>query len=236
LVHVLTNGKRRQGTSRSFLRLSEEEAVRRFLTLVLLFGLASLGFAASVGGNKAPDGTEIHCDLPASLHRKNTTSRGQGCCVWTSIHHAAMWQNVQAYQEAPQWIQGKGIAGGAHSGSVAKQLPEMAKERGYADPPKFLNYEGNDLELLKIACRGGRCPAVTYSFSPTGRYGGSRIAHMVSLLHASDRWFAIVDNNHVGANQIEWLSPAEFKKTWTGMGGGWAVILLSGGPPPPPKN
>jgi hypothetical protein len=200
----------------------------------LLVACGAIG--ASVGGNKAPDGTEIHCDLPGDLHRRNTTSRGQGCCVWTSIHHAAVWQNVPAYQEAPKWIQSKGIPGGAYPGAVQEHLPQMAKERGQADAPSFLNYEGSDLELLKLACRTGRMPGVTYSFSPTGRYGGSRIAHMVSLVHADDKWFAVLDNNYPGANQIEWLTPQEFRKTWTGMGGGWAVILLAPPPPPPPVN
>jgi hypothetical protein len=77
---------------------------------------------------------------------------------------------------------------------------------------------------------------VTYSSSPTGRYGGSRIAHMVSLVHADDRWFAVLDNNYPGANLIEWMTPQEFQRTWTGMGGGWAVILLAPPPPPPPVN
>jgi len=78
--------------------------------LILVCG----GIGASVGGNKAPDGTEVHCDLPGDLHRRNTTSRGQGCCVWTSIHHAAVWQNVPAYEEAPKWIQNHGIPGGVY--------------------------------------------------------------------------------------------------------------------------
>jgi hypothetical protein len=175
--------------------------------------------------------------LPADLHRRNTTSQGQGCCVWTSIHHSALWQNVPAYEEAPKWIQQKGIPGGAYPGAVQKHLPEMARERGLAEAPAFLNYEGTDLELLKLACKSGRLPAVTYSYSPTGRYNGARIAHMVSLLHADDRWFAVLDNNYPGANQIEWLTPEEFKRTWTGMSGaGWSVILLNPPPPPPPKN
>jgi hypothetical protein len=78
---------------------------------------------------------EVQCDLPVELHRRNTTSRGQGCCVWTSIHHAALWQNVPAYQEAPKWIQEHGIPGGAYPGAVEKYLPEMARQRGEAEAP-----------------------------------------------------------------------------------------------------
>lgn len=202
--------------------------------LPLLFTGLTLG--ASVGGPQAPDGTPVDCDLPADLHRRNTSSQGQGCCVWTSIHHAALWQNVPAFQEAPRWVQQHGIPGGAYPGAVQKHLPQMAKERGEAQTPVFLNYQGSDLEFLKLACRTGRMPGVTYAFSPTGRYGGGKIAHMVNLVAASDKWFAVLDNNYVGGQQIEWMSPEEFRKTWTGMGGGWAVVLLAPPPPPPPHN
>jgi hypothetical protein len=196
--------------------------------------LAAL-FGGAVGGPRGPDGTVVQCDLPAELQRRNTTSRGQGCCVWTSIHHSALWQNVPAFVEAPKWVQGKGIPGGAYPGAVQQHLPAMAKERGQP-VPAFLNYEGSDLELLRLACKTGRMPAITYSRSPTGRYGGQRIAHMVSLVHADEKWFVVLDNNYPGSAQLEWLTPAEFKQSWTGMGGGWAVILLAPPPPPPPTS
>ncbi len=206
------------------------------ILMAVLVGLVAVGLGAVVGGNRAPDGTEVQCDLPVELHRRNTTSRGQGCCVWTSIHHAALWQNVPAYQEAPKWIQEHGVPGGAYPGAVEKYLPEMARQRGASQAPAFLNYEGSDLELLKLACRTGRMPAVTYSYSPSGRYGGGRIAHMVNLVHADDRYFAVLDNNYFGENQIEWMTPDEFRRSWTGLGGGWAVILLAAPPPPPPTS
>ena len=107
---------------------------------------------------------------------------------------------------------------------------------GATQAPAFLNYEGGDLELLKLACRTGRMPAVTYSHSPSGRYGGGRIAHMVNLVHADDRYFAVLDNNYIGSNQIEWMTPEEFRRSWTGLGGGWAVILLAAPPPPSPTG
>jgi len=59
---------------------------------------------------------------------------------------------------------------------------------------------------------------------------------MVNLVHADDRYFAVLDNNYVGQNQIEWMTPEEFKRSWTGLGGGWAVILLAPPPPPVPTN
>jgi len=104
------------------------------ILVAVLVGLAAVGLGAVVGGSRAPDGTEVQCDLPVELHRRNTTSRGQGCCVWTSIHHAALWQNVAAYQEAPRWIQEHGVPGGVYPGAVEKYLPEMARQRGNTGP------------------------------------------------------------------------------------------------------
>lgn len=51
------------------------------IALGCIVGLAAVGLGATVGGNRAPDGTEVQCDLPVDLHRRNTTSRVQGCSV-----------------------------------------------------------------------------------------------------------------------------------------------------------
>ncbi len=123
---------------------------------------------AKVAGTRSPDGAEeIHCDLPGELHRKNTSSRGRGLCVFTSIHHSAVSANVPALQEFPRWLITKGIPGG-YPQKVADLIPKMCRERGLPEP-EWIQVEGKDLEVLKVACKTGRLPAVTYSFSPTGR-------------------------------------------------------------------
>jgi hypothetical protein len=71
--------------------------------------------SASVGGPRHADGTEIACDLPGELHRANTSSKGLGLCVFTSIHHSAVWQNVPALQEFPKYLIDKNIPGGGLS-------------------------------------------------------------------------------------------------------------------------
>jgi hypothetical protein len=193
---------------------------------------------AKIGGNIAPDGkTEIQCDFPADKMRQNTTSQGQGCCVWTSIHHAAVWQNCPAYQEAPAWIQAHAIPGAAGPADVQKYLPLIANDHGFA-APAIMNYRGSDLEILKLACKTGRVASALYTRSPTGRYDGEPISHFVNPLHADDKWVAVLDNNFIGPDQIEWMSPEEFKKIWTSDGktNGWLVILLTPPPPPPPHN
>ncbi len=191
---------------------------------------------ASVGGPRNADGTELQCDLPGDQHLKNCGgSDGSGLCVFTSISHSARWQNVEVLKDFRDWM--RRHPGGGYPQKVDRMIAEVCRERG-VPKPDYVQAEGSDLEILKAACKGGRMPGVTYSFSPTGRYGGARISHMVSLPHADDRWFVVLDNNYPGSagheDTYEWLSPQEFHKTYTGGGGGWCVILLAPCPPPPP--
>lgn len=187
---------------------------------------------ASVGGAKHPDGTEIDGDLPGSWHQRNIASKGLGCCVFRSIDHAARLQNVPCLWNMPEWMVKSGIEGGGYPSKVAQLIPRMARDKG-VPTPAFVQVEGMDMEPLKLASRTGRMSCVTYSISPTGRYGGSRIAHMVNLAHCDDRHVVVLDNNYVGDNAYEWMNHAEFKRAYAP---GWAVILLAPPPPPPPKS
>jgi hypothetical protein len=139
---------------------------------------------------------------------------------------------VPPLTEVFEWMRTK--PGGGWPEKVDRVIADLCKAKRMPRPD-YLQVEGNDFELLRRACRTGRMPGVTYAFSPTGRYGKARIAHMVNLVHADERWCAVLDNNFPGT--IEWMSPAEFQRTWTGGSGhGWAVILLAEGPPPAPSN
>jgi hypothetical protein len=186
-----------------------------------------------VGGPKNPDGTEVQIDLPTRLHLKNRGgSDGAGLCVFASLEHSARWQDVPPVTEIFEWMRTR--PGGGWPEKVDAMIAQLAKERGLARPD-YLQVEGDDFELLRTACKTGRMPAVTYGYSPTGRYGKAHIAHMVNLVHADEKWCAVLDNNFPGT--IEWMSPAEFQRVWSGNDGrGWAVILLAEGPPPVPEN
>ncbi len=202
------------------------------VTPTVLFSQTYPWVQASVGGKVLPDGKEIQIDLPGELHRANTSSRGQGCCVFTSIHHSSLWQNVPALTEFPKWLIEKGLPGGGWPGGVKERITAICKERGVPEPA-YIQVEGPDLEILKLACKSGRMPAVTYSKSPTGRYGGGRISHMVTLVNATDTCFTVLDNNYIGTDKYEHMTPQEFSAAYAP---GWAVILLGNGPPPVPKN
>jgi hypothetical protein len=191
-------------------------------------------YEAKVGGPKLDDGTEVDCDLPPALHVKNRGgSDGAGLCVFASLRHSGQWHNEPVLTGLFEWMFSK--PGGGYPDKVTRCIETYSREKGLPQP-LYLQIEGDDLDVLKAACKSGRMPGVTYSYSPTGRYGGQRIAHMVTLVHADDRWFAILDNNYPGENAIEWMDPATFLKVYTGGRSGWAVIPLSPGPPPPPKN
>lgn len=210
---------------------------RLAVALAILFVSPVVAQNAKVGGKVSPSGAEIHLDLPEDLHQQNRSSLGQGCCVFTSIFHSAMWANIPQLYEFPKWLQDKRLTGGGYPGNVRARITAICKERGVPEPD-YVQVENDDLEILKAACRAGRMPAITYSYSPsgTGRYGGQRISHMVSLVHADDAYFCVLDNNYIGVKNYEWLSPSVLKGTYAPGGRGWCVILLGHGPPPPPRN
>lgn len=188
-----------------------------------------------IGGKVAPDNkSEIHCDLPASQMLKNKGgSDGSGLCVFTSVEHSARWQEIGALLGFRDWM--TRYPGGGYPEKLKAKIEQLSKERGMPTPD-YIQLQGRQelLPVLKAACESGRMPAVTYSFSPTGRYGGRKIAHMVSLVFLSDEWACILDNNYPGPEQLEWISTKDFMRSFTGGGNGWAVVFATPGPPPFP--
>lgn len=202
--------------------------------LILFLALAATA-QGQVGGPIAPDGTPIQIPLPGSLHQANISVRGAGCCVFRSLDHAARWANVPVLIHMPEWMKEKGIAGGGWPEKVNELIEKISSDRGLSKPEYIQIENSRDLEVLRAATKSGRMISVTYSRSPTGRYGGNRIAHMVNAAHFDARNVAILDNNYPGADKYEWITPDQFLKICN-PSGYWAVILLTHGPPPPPKN
>jgi hypothetical protein len=190
---------------------------------------------ASVGGRISPDGkSEIHIDLPGRFHQKNRGgSDGAGLCVFASLRHTGLWANNTVFASLFRFMWTR--PGGGYPSKVDKMIADYCAANGQPKP-SYVQIESGDLEVLKAACAAGKMPGVTYSKSPTGRYGGRSISHMVSLVHADDNWFCVLDNNYIGEDQYEWMTPAEFTKTYTSGRKGWAVILLDNGPPPAPRS
>ena len=197
--------------------------------------LASLSLAIPlVSGPALGDGTEVDVDFPPERHQKNKGgSDGAGLCVFTSIGQAADWHGHDKLIDFRDWMTRH--PGGGYPSKVDKMLAKFCADRG-VPVPKYLQVESNDLDIIADAVQRGHMVAITYCRSPTGRYGGQRIAHMVNLVAARagpGKAWAIHDNNYVGVNQIEWMTEEQFRQTYTGMGGGWSFIWLDPGPPPP---
>lgn len=189
---------------------------------------------AKVGGFTSPDGGEAQCPLPGEFHIKNRGgSDGAGLCVFASIQHSAKWQSVPQLEDLFSWMFKH--PGGGYPEKVDRMINQKCKEQNLP-VPDYLQVQGSDLEVLRRACESGRMPGVTYSFSPSGRYNGQRISHMVSLPAVVGDWYGVLDNNYPGVDQIEWLTEAEFKRAYTGGSSGWSVILLEAPPPPVPRN
>lgn len=178
------------------------------------------------GGAISPDGTHVECDLPAEYRMKNVGGRdGAGLCVFTSIMHAARYQQEPKLWEFQKQMRAE--PGGGYPAKVDKMIAR------YGPGTNYVQHEGGDADFLKLALRTGRMPSVTYC-GRDGVYYKSNIAHMVNLAYLDGSRAAILDNNYIG-NYL-WMTESEFDSRWQGQGGGWAVVLLSPPPPQPPKN
>lgn len=177
------------------------------------------------GGKVSPDGTEeIQCDLPDSETFHNKGGRdGSGLCVFASITWAAKYQNERGAMQLFDKMRQE--PGGGYPEKVDRMMGK------YCQGVPYIQYEGNDLAVPRAALATGRMIGTTYNGHDC-HYSGS-VSHMVDLVHLTDRWAAIWDNNFPKENQIVWMSPQEYKQRWTGGSrSGWLVILLK--PPPPP--
>jgi hypothetical protein len=190
---------------------------------------------AQIGGPVHPDGTPVDLDLPADRHQENAVGRdGAGLCVFTAIGMAADWAQERALIDLRDYM--RQHPGGGYPEKVTAFIRRRCQELGVPEP-SYLQVQGQDLEILAQAVAGGHLACVTYCQSPSGRYLGRRIAHMVNLVAARAgprRWWAVLDNNFPGT--IEWMTEEQFRQAYTGLGTGWSVILLSPGPPPVPWN
>ncbi len=205
--------------------------MNRIYGLFALICLPVVTLAGSVGPT-SPQGKAPQLNFPSELQIKNTSSKGLGLCVFTSIHHASVYQDVGATQGMPKWMIEKNIAGGGYPGKVDELIKKIAADRK-VPVPDYIQVEGKDLAILRLACQTGRMPCVTYSVSCTGRYGGQKIAHMVNLVNADQDWFTVLDNNYPGQDKYEWDNQSEFSRAYAE---GWTVIFLDEPPPPIPTK
>lgn len=172
-----------------------------------------------IGGPVSPDGKAyVVCDLPPDLRTANVGgSDGAGLCVFTSIGHAARWQN----EKRLWWFQRdmRQERGGGWPEKVESMVDKYGKDTPY------IQYIGSDPAVLELALKTGRMPCITYG-----------PAHMVNLVYLDADWFCVLDNNAIGANELRWHRREEGLSLWRQNGQGWMVCLLAPRPPSPPHN
>lgn len=191
---------------------------------------------AKISGLTSPDGKEkLQIQLPESHHQRNSVGIDhKGLCVFASMKHAGDWQNDKLFLAIFDWM--KKNNGGGSPAKVDAMIKQLAKEQGLPIP-NYVQVEETDMEILKLAVKNNMMPCVTYGYSPTGRYAGKKISHMVNCVHATNNWFAVLDNNYPGENQIEWMDEATFKRVTADTAGkAWFIILLTEPPPLPPVS
>ncbi len=200
--------------------------------------LPSYGFAARVAGKQLEDGTEVDCDYPDELQFPNAGgSDGSGLCVFNATTWAAQYAG-HLYLGDPQkglftWMRSR--PGGGYPSKLAAMIREFCTSQGITEPP-YVQIEDDDLDKVERLVKGNHLVGVTYCRSPTGRYNGKRIAHMLVCVAARAgprKLWAIIDNNYKG---VEWMSEEDFRVSYTGFGGGWTVAFKRPGPPLPPRN
>jgi hypothetical protein len=211
--------------------------MKTFAMLLLLVAAAPIARGEIITKDPvAPDGTPVQIDLPKPLQLRNKVGIDRkGLCVFTSLNHSAYWHNILLLESMRDDM--TKYPGGGWPQKVDQMIKLFAKQKG-VPVPDYIQVQGADIEVLKLACKTGRCPAITYSYG--SRYPG-QIAHMVTLLAAAagkgpdgKGWYCVLDNNYPAT--YAWLSEAEFRRTYSPGGRGWCVIFLSPGPPPCPKN
>ncbi len=169
------------------------------------------------------------CDLPVSLRKNNVGGiDGAGLCVFTSIMHAARYQNVKELWDFQEKMTHE--PGGGYPAKVDRM---MAK---YAPGVHYLQAETNDPAVLDLAFKTGRMPSATYcGWDPT--YGGRYVSHMTNPVYLDDKVAAVLDNNRVSPDEasLMWMSRSDYLARWKGQDRtAWVVILLGPAPAPVP--
>jgi hypothetical protein len=175
------------------------------------------------------EGVVARAAVPREWHIKNKGgSDGAGLCVYASAAHMGRMQGDPVFAGMFEWM--RNFPGGSYPRKFKASVERYAREKGLPEP-SWVQVERADWELLRIACESGRAVGTTYSISPTGRYGGRRIAHMVNTVHFDGQRLAILDNNFPGS--YEWMTRDEAQRVGVLD---WVIILLTPGVPPRPWN
>lgn len=184
----------------------------------LAVGQASFGRGALVHDGPTHGGQDVQVDLPADILKRNIASKGLGCCVFRSTHYQGLNQNVPEVIDLPEKMVEAGIEGGGWPAKFDKVMQRFAPN------VKYIQVEGGDWSIVKLALKTGRMPNITYN-----------PGHMVNLVKLENGVGTFRDNNKTGPAELEW-GTEEAVKQKAGGAKFWAVILLNGRHPAPPRS
>lgn len=214
--------------------------------VLLLSGAVASGDFVTTTTPVHSAGTRAAVDLPPEKHMRNVGgSDGAGLCVPTSQEVAGRWQSIPELDGFQAWCRKR--PGGSTPRQLSRDLPLFFASKGVT-PPKYLQHEGGDVELLRKAIKTRRMVGITYAGCDPFYGSNTGIAHMVDCAHLDSKLGAIIDNNQPGS--WRWMSDTQLINRWQGkqdngrsvlvtdgrqwfeVGGGWLVVWLA--PPPPP--
>ncbi len=205
--------------------------MKRLIALLVSLSLSTASLAQSsdgwpweVAGGPVHEGDEVQIDMPPEFRFKNTATKGLGNCVWTSVKHAAYWQQIPELYPIISWLN--------EGGGYPEKLDALMKE--HVPHVGYVQYEGPDPgPLLELALATGRIACTTYGYGKF--YGPKPISHMVNCTRFKGKKATILDNND--PEHDTWMAKDEFlKRAKHPNGSAWVVVFLASPPPPYPTN
>ncbi len=174
-----------------------EFVVRLFLWLFLLLAILASFLGCAERRNYGPQVIDRPVvNVPPVMRESNYYSTGS--CVHATLVTLLRWQGKEKL--ASDWRQRH--RGGEYASSLAVKMDR----RGL----RYTFTTKGDVRFLEWACRTRRGCGITVD-------GG---AHMITLVHLSDKWAAVLDNNDT--SKFIWIPRkkliAEWKRSY-----GWAV-------------
>jgi hypothetical protein len=208
----------------SWLRARQRRGAALLIILSAILFVSPVSGAPQLGNSVSPDGKQaVQVDVPLKLRLKNTVGTdGTGLCVFTSIQMAAWWSADRCFDGFRDKMRAE------RGGGWPEKVDRMVAK--YVKGGLYLQYEGPSMEVAALALKTGRLPCATYNGHDP--HNGA-ISHMLNPVCLTDKWACVLDNNHIGPNDLVWMSPAELQQR---MGGKsvWIVVLLRAPPPPIP--
>lgn len=159
-------------------------------------------------------------NVPRKLRQGNWLRRGteaDGSCCHASLISLLQWQGQARL--ADRWR--RQHSGGEYTFTMARAMDEAGIPYAWC--------ENGDERFLEwaIATRRGAC--IQYKDSPR-----SKCYHMVNVVHLTDKWVGLLDNNDV--RRYKWVDRASFMRNWKSSDG-WAFTpVFSPAAPLPPTS